>query len=493
MPPPVIWIDVEDVLVHLNRGARPTGIQRLSFEAARALVEVAGSARIRFLRHVPGGAGFYEVPYATLAAAYAAAVSAPAAHAVSIGGSARGGANSDPSAQAPSGLRRVWQGVGNRMPGEVRAALLDVLLPLWAAVRAVPRLVGAARRAQWRAPRQAGGGRTLAEAGMAAGDVLFGLAAPWNSQHMARATAARARHGLRYATLVYDLIPVVRPEFSVVALGRRYREWALAMMPVCDVPMAISQATRRDMEAFAAREGFALRAPVRVVPVGTGFPSIPADPGGAAAAAVPGEPYVLCVSTIEVRKNHLLLLRVWRRLVEEMPAGAVPKLVIAGGIGWLVDDFMQQMRNAGFLGGRIEVVDSPSDAALAALYRGAMFSVYPSHYEGWGLPVVESHDFGTPVVCADGSSLPEAGGALARYFEADSVGDATRVIRGLIEDPVGLAAWRAEVRAGFRPVPWRETAVAMIEAIDAACAGEGVNVEKVEIRPEKMDGAGRAV
>ena len=68
------------------------------------------------------------------------------------------------------------------------------------------------------------------------------------------------------------------------------------------------------------------------------------------------EPYVLCVSTIEVRKNHLLLFRAWRRLVEEMPAGTVPKLVLAGGIGWLVDDLMQQMRNAAFLDGRVEVV-----------------------------------------------------------------------------------------------------------------------------------------
>lgn len=472
---PVIWIDAEDVLVHLLRGARPTGIQRLSFEAARALVELAGEARIRFLRHVPGGGGFYEVPYAELRDAYHRAVSADAAEAVSVGGARQAvvAANADPSAQAPGGLRRAWQWVGNRMPGEVRAALLDVLLPLWAAVRAVPRFLRAARRAQWRVPKQADGGRAQAAAAMKPGDILFGLAAPWNSQHMERALVALERHGLRYATLVYDLIPVMRPEFSVVALGRRYRDWARRMMPVCDVPMAISHSTRRDMEVFAAREGFTLRTPVAVVPIGTGFPSVPLAQGD---ATVPADPYVLCVSTIEVRKNHLLLFRAWRRLVEEMPAGTVPKLVLAGGIGWLVDDLMQQMRNAAFLDGRVEVVDSPTDAQLAALYRGAMFTVYPSHYEGWGLPVVESLDFGTPVVCADNTSLPEAGGDLARYFEADSVGDAVRVIRALLEDPAGLATWRAEVRARFRPVDWRETAAAMLAALDAVNGADPTGV-----------------
>jgi glycosyltransferase involved in cell wall biosynthesis len=459
-----IWIDVEDVAVHLHRGARPTGIQRLAFEAARAMVQREGAERIRFLRHAPGGDGFYEVPFAVLEAAYESAVSASSAGAVSVGDGAQG-RGGDPSTLVPAGLRRAWHRLGDRMPGEVRTALVDVLVPLWASARALGRLPRAAWTARWRAPRRGDGGRSLAGAEMAAGDVLLGLAAPWGSQHMARALAARERHGLRYAMLIYDLIPVMRPEFSVAALTRRYREWARAMMPVCDVPMAISQATRRDVERFAAREGFALRAPVAVVPVGTGFPAGP--PHGAMQPAVPGEPFVLCVSTIEVRKNHLLLFRVWRRLVEEMPQGMVPKLVLAGGIGWLVDDLMQQMRNSGFLDGRIEVVDSPTDAMLAALYRGAMFTVYPSHYEGWGLPVAESHGFGTPVVCADATSLPEAGGSLARYFEADSVGDATRVIRALIEDPAGLAAWRAEVRARFRPVAWHETAAAILAAIDA--------------------------
>ena len=467
--PATIWIDVEDVFIHLTFHARPTGIQRLAFEAARAMVEVAGEGRVRFLRHAAGSGGFYEVPYASLAAAYEAAV-VPAVR-VDLSwqpATAHGSAveESDPSAQAPSALRRVWRWVGGLLPGEVRMALLELLLHLWAAGRAVPKLVrivftsrrrGAAVEVSLDGP----------DVATAPGDVLFGVAAPWSAQHLDRVVACRAS-GLRYAALVYDMIPVFRPEFCVVSVVRRYGDWARRMLPICDVPMAISQATGRDVDAFAAREGFALRAPVRVVPIGTGFPSIPADHDGAAAAAVPPEPYVLFVSTIEVRKNHMLLLRVWRRLVEAMPAGHVPLLVFAGGIGWLVGDLMQQLRNCGHLDGRIRVVESPSDGALAALYRGAMFTVYPSHSEGWGLPVVESHAFGTPVVAADATSLPEAGGALARYFAADDVGDATRVIRALLEDPAGLAAWRGEMRAGFQPVAWRRTAEAILAAIDAA-------------------------
>ncbi|MCX7379413.1 MAG: glycosyltransferase family 1 protein [Alphaproteobacteria bacterium] len=476
---PVIWIDVEDVQMHLTFRGRPTGIQRLAFEAARALVEMAGTERVRFLRHAAGDRGFYEVPFATLSDAYRAAVTEAARKDLAWQPAAVAAATEEagPSAQAPGILRRIWRKLGGLLPGEVRMAVLDILLHQWAAVRAVPKLVRTVRKARWRADPTAPVVR-VAEAAMAPGDVLFGIAAPWSEEHMSRAEAACRDRGVRYATLVYDMIPVVRPEFCVVSVTRRYRTWAERMLPLADVPMAISQATRIDMEMFAARDGIALRAPVRVVPVGTGFPSIPQASAEAGSSMVPDEPFILFVSTIEVRKNHQLLLRVWRRLLETMPPENVPLLVLAGGIGWLVGDLMQQLRNAAFLDGRVEVVDSPSDAQLALLYRDAMFTVYPSHYEGWGLPVVESHYFGTPVVCADNTSLPEAGGDLARYFDADSVGDAVRVIRGLLEDPAGLDAWRAEVRARFRPVEWRETAAAMLAAVD--CVNEAVGTSAMD-------------
>ena len=73
------------------------------------------------------------------------------------------------------------------------------------------------------------------------------------------------------------------------------------------------------------------------------------------------EPCPLIVSTIEARKNHALLFAVWRRLLEDMPAATVPTLVFAGRVGWLVSDFMQQLRNSNFLDGKIVHIESPTD------------------------------------------------------------------------------------------------------------------------------------
>ena len=456
---PVIWIDFEDIFIHLETRARPSGIQRLAFEAAREMVAIAGPQRVRFVRHASGGSGFREVAFDTVRKGFAVATGREGV--VKILRSLP-----DPAPEAPRAMRVAWRRVGALMPPEVRFAMLQVMLRLWDAAAAVPGVFRAVRHAWSRRRKEVSdSGGEAAPVRMARGDVLFALAAPWGSEHQARATAVCRDDGVRYVAMIYDMIPLVRPEFCVVQLERRFRAWITHMLPLCDPPLVISHATGRDVAAFARAEGIALRAPVRVVAIGSGFggegPALPAEP-----PLLPPGSYVLFVSTIEARKNHTLLFRVWRRMMTEMPMDQVPVLVFAGGIGWLVDDLMQQIRNSRFLDGKLAIVESPTDAALASLYRGAMFSVYPSHYEGWGLPVVESLSFGTPVVAARATSLPEAGGTLARYFADDDPADALRVIRGLIENPAELAAWHAEVRASFRPVSWQRTAREILDAID---------------------------
>jgi glycosyltransferase involved in cell wall biosynthesis len=157
-----------------------------------------------------------------------------------------------------------------------------------------------------------------------------------------------------------------------------------------------------------------------------------------------------------------LLFRVWQRLLEELPKDEVPALVFAGKPGGLSHDLIAQLHNADFLDGKIVLIQDASDADLTALYRGCLFTLFPSLYEGWGLPVTESLSFGKPCLAGNGTSLPEAGGDLARYFDAEDLRDATRVIRATIEDRAGLAAWEAEVRARFRPVPWSASAAALL-------------------------------
>ncbi|HYN88475.1 MAG TPA: glycosyltransferase family 1 protein [Ardenticatenaceae bacterium] len=130
-------------------------------------------------------------------------------------------------------------------------------------------------------------------------------------------------------------------------------------------------------------------------------------------------PFILTVGTIEPRKNHEAIIRAYALLHRE---GAIEhELVVAGGGGWqstkesllrLVDDLR--------LGGDVLFPGFVSDELLPALYNLAALVVYPSHYEGFGLPVLEALACGTPVLTARNTSLPEAGGDVARYVDNSS-------------------------------------------------------------------------
>ncbi len=131
-------------------------------------------------------------------------------------------------------------------------------------------------------------------------------------------------------------------------------------------------------------------------------------------------PYFLFVGTIEPRKNLLTLLESFRLFKERNKNGV--KLVIAGGVGWKSETFFQALKSHPFKE-EIIVTGFANKSDLPALYTNAIALIYPSLYEGFGLPVLEAMNCGTPVIAANNSSLPEAGGKVASYFETNNPED----------------------------------------------------------------------
>ena len=447
------------LFVYATVSPRPSGIQRLSFELQQALVARYGSGgAVRFVRHDPLRASFAEIAWSDVAALYHAMIAAAATPPTQ---------RRDEAPPRPGPARRLFGPLADRLPARIRMPLARAVHFQGQALRALVQALRGALQRGHAGPAAARAGFS-AEAFLAAvqpGDVLLALGSPWWHRDYAGLIArTRARHGLRFALLLYDLIPVRHPEWCDRQLITRFAGWLDGVLPIADGLLAISRATARDVERYAAAQGIALPGPVAPIPIGTGFGPPPAAGPPSPGLPAPGS-YVLFVSTIEARKNHALLFRVWRRLLAELPADRVPALVFAGRVGWLVADLLQQLANTRYLDGRVVIIEDPSDADLAALYRGCLFTVFPSLYEGWGLPVTESLAFGKPCIVADGTSLPEAGGALARYFDADNLHDAVRAIRAVLDDRAALAAWEAQIGRDFRPVPWSAGADALIAAL----------------------------
>jgi glycosyltransferase involved in cell wall biosynthesis len=519
---PKLWIDVEDLFEYARANPRPSGIQRLAFEIYRALQERPDAADfVRFVRHQPARNSFRVVPWQQIEALFAGLTEAkpeapPAQPVAQPGRRFEEPRDTGPILPHPP-ARQFMRKLVHRLPPSLRAHVINVILTQMASLRAWGGLIDALARGVWlRVARLLGirqrpvsapavmlappaGAPAATEAPAPAppppppeetdetfadtaapGDILVVLGSPWSHPDYASLVSAQRRRGLRFALLVYDLIPLRRPEWCDRGLVRLFRSWFDSVFPYCDHVFAISRATADDVEAYTRQRGIRLPGPVLPIPIGTSF-------GGASASAPPGRHralpegnYALIVSTIEARKNHILLFRVWRRMLEEMPRDQVPTLVFAGRVGWLVDDLMRQLANTDNLDGKLVIVRNPTDAELAQLYQGCLFTLFPSFFEGWGLPVTESLIFGKPCLTSNSTSLPEAGVGLTRSFDPDNLPEAYAAIRGVIEDPEDLAKWEARVRRDFTAIPWSATADALLAGLaHPAAAGADIDVEAV--------------
>jgi glycosyltransferase involved in cell wall biosynthesis len=175
--------------------------------------------------------------------------------------------------------------------------------------------------------------------------------------------------------------------------------------------------------------------------------------------------YVLYVSTIEARKNHRILYHIYHILCSEGYGDILPNLVFVGRIGWGVDDLLREISLDPVLSGKIKIIDKINDSELIWLYKNAMFCVYPSYYEGWGLPVAEALSHGKVVVVSDNSSLPEVGGDCAIYLNAfDTIAWRNMILR-LVQDSVYRKALEDNIRMNYQSKKWAETCEVILEVI----------------------------
>jgi len=491
----ILWFDVEDLFHYALHNPRPSGIQRLSYELYAELHAHLGNS-VRFCRHDPIGDTLRTVPWESIQRLFAGLLepALPSARSRPIPAPAM-------PMPMPTITERVslLRTVARRLPLEMRdplaqgyaaqrLAISGQMAALRHAARALREFPSLLRSPTARVstmprgstPRPASepcmkkDAQTVIPEGQdirdlaGPGDILCVFGSPWfHPDYAGFIRKATADRSMQTALLVYDLIPLLRPEWCDAGLVRVFRRWFEGFAPQADHIFAISDATARDVERWAMRDQVQLSLPVHTLPIGTGFSGPPVTAAESLPAGLRPGGYALIVSTIEARKNHLLAFRAWRRMVEEMPPETVPPLVFAGRVGWLVQDLMQQLENCRYLDGKVIVVPNPTDSELATLYRGCRFTLFPSLYEGWGLPVTESLSFGKLCIASNRTSVPEAGGDYCLYIDPENITEATETIRRACTDDVLIAEREAAIRDGFKPVPWRRSAEALAARLGA--------------------------
>jgi glycosyltransferase involved in cell wall biosynthesis len=208
-----------------------------------------------------------------------------------------------------------------------------------------------------------------------------------------------------------------------------------------------------------------------VVPLGATPPALtttacPEPPAGLAAGR-----YALFVSTLEPRKGHDLLHRVWLDLLAAgVPQAAGFKLVFVGRAGWMTEELAAALRSDPRLAGSLVHLTQVGDAELESLYRHAAFCLYPSLYEGFGLPLVEAFAHGKTVLSSNAGALAEVAGDFALTLDPRDEAAWRDHLRRWIEDPAARAPYEAAIAARFSPRGWDQAARETFEAILAAPA-----------------------
>ena len=291
---------------------------------------------------------------------------------------------------------------------------------------------------------------------LTAHDTLVCAGAGWIDNDIGAIAEARQNIGFRLVLFCHDIIPLMYPHYytrSDVAAQRRYFDVAF---PAADLVIFSSRTVAADARAYCGAHGLALGA-TAVCPLGAHARTWAAP--AALPAGLEAGRYALLVSTIEPRKGHRLIYDAWLKLIEAgVPQGARFKLVFVGRVGWMVDDLMRDLRADPRIAGTLEVLTDADDGQVAALYRDAAFCLYPSRYEGYGLPAIEAFHHGKAVLSSAGGAVPEVVGDLSPCLDPDD-GDAwRRMMQNWIEDPAARAVYEERIRTSFRHPDWDQSA-----------------------------------
>jgi glycosyltransferase involved in cell wall biosynthesis len=264
---------------------------------------------------------------------------------------------------------------------------------------------------------------------------------------------------------VHDLIQIANPEFVEEGATKEFRRGLIDVLQMCNYVLTSSHFVAEEVRRYL-KDRMNFQLPVISIPLATELQAKNCKNNliNREFQELVKEEYILVVSTLEIRKNHIYLIKIWERLIREFD-GNVPNLIFVGKWGWAISDLKEYLSRSDFLGGRLYIYNAISDSDLEFLYKNCLFTIYPSFAEGWGLPIGESLWYGKPCIASNTTAMPEVGGQFCKYLDPFDVEDGYRVISSVLADRPALASWTHHVRTEFHPRTWYSFSAELFDAI----------------------------
>lgn len=263
--------------------------------------------------------------------------------------------------------------------------------------------------------------------------------------------------GLKYVHMIHDLIPLRHPEyvprnFEVSV----FEQFVNSTIQMADTLITNSSFVAQDVKRYCQENR--MSGP-NIIPVPLAHAALAAKPQATprlSALHDEAESFVLNVGTFSPRKNQAWLYQLWKRVVDVLGDRA-PALVFAGQLGWGHEELVRAMEADPMWNRKIFLVEAPSDPELAWLYQNCSFTLFPSLYEGWGLPVGESLALGKYCLVADNTALREAGAGLVFCSPLSEEIWLHEIVK-LVQEPSYLQTVTAQVSQTRSLRPWDDVA-----------------------------------
>lgn len=251
------------------------------------------------------------------------------------------------------------------------------------------------------------------------------------------------------AVFVHDTIPLDHPEYQRPETVASFRLFLQRVSTHADVVIYNSKVTRDDTQRHFESFGRVPKGLVAHLGVETPKPNATTLPKG----QPPEQPYFVCVSTLEPRKNHSFLLRLWERIEKQTPPQDMPELLLVGSRGWMNEEFFFHFDNSRLKGQFVHELGGLDDSAVAALLENAAGVLFPSLVEGYGLPVMEAAALGVPVICPELPVYREVLGDIPVYA---SINDSYLWVRRIMALAESKKAGRKARHEPFKAPTWSE-------------------------------------
>ena len=247
---------------------------------------------------------------------------------------------------------------------------------------------------------------------------------------------------------VHDLIPITHPEYCRSGERAKHVERMRTVLKTGTGVIGNSRATLDELQVFGNLEGLP-----RLPEVAAWLGTEPWIARGTVARSV--RPTFIVLGTIEARKNHILLLQIWKRMVSRLGSQA-PRLLIIGQRGWESEDVFALLDGDSSFGDAVIEMADCTDAELARNLAGARALLFPSLVEGYGLPLVEALRAGTPVIASNLPVFREIGGDVPDYLDPLDADAWEQLILGYAQAESAVRAAQLKRLSGFQAPTWDE-------------------------------------